>query len=109
MKIFIAGGAGFVGRNLIRILLNEGFKPGNIIVIDNNKDNIKFLEDNYSINIIKSDIAESNGWYNEVKDADYVINVAAQISSSNYDPFYKNNVLTTKNLIDACYNSNIKG
>ena len=33
-KIIITGGGGFVGRNLIRVMIKEGFKPENIVVID---------------------------------------------------------------------------
>jgi len=33
-KIIITGGWGFVGRNLIRVMIKEGFKPENIVVID---------------------------------------------------------------------------
>ena len=33
-RILITGGGGFVGRNLIRVMIKEGFKPENIVVID---------------------------------------------------------------------------
>ena len=36
MKVILAGGAGFVGRNLIRVMINEGFEPEDITVIDKN-------------------------------------------------------------------------
>ena len=44
MKIVIAGGAGFVGRNLIRIMKEHGFKSEDITVLDSNIENLKFLE-----------------------------------------------------------------
>jgi nucleoside-diphosphate-sugar epimerase len=34
MKIVIAGGAGFVGRNLVRVMLQNGFNGNEIVVID---------------------------------------------------------------------------
>lgn len=108
MKIIIAGGAGFVGRNLVRVLLDKGFNPKDVTVIDINKQNLKLLDD-YPINIVHADIAESDNWSSELKNADYVINLAAQISSPYSDPFYRNNVLATENLIEASKKNNIKG
>lgn len=108
LKIVIAGGAGFVGRNLVRVLLDEGYDPQNITVIDVNEKNLKLLDD-YPIKIVKSDIAGSDNWKSEIKNADYVINLAAQISSPDSDPFYLNNVLATEKLIEVSKRSDIKG
>lgn len=109
MKIVIAGGTGFVGRNLVRILLKEGYKAENLTLIDYDKRNVKYFR-NFSLNIVLADIAVDGDWKQELNDADYVINLAAQISSPKFDKFYKNNVIATKNLINAsCNNANLKG
>lgn len=108
MKILIAGGAGFVGRNLIRIMLNEGFNSKDITVVDINDKNLKFLE-KYPINIIKTDLIEHDNWESQIEDIDFVINLAAQISSSDPDPFYRNNVLATQRVLEAAKNSSVKG
>ncbi len=43
-KIIIPGGAGFVGRNLVRFLISENIPPENITVIDKNIEGLHFLK-----------------------------------------------------------------
>ena len=97
-KIIITGGGGFVGRNLIRVMIKEGFKPENIVVID--KDNLNFIK-KYKVKIVVADLSEKGKWMNEFKNTDVVINLAAQISSPDYEPFKKNNIESTKNIVEA--------
>jgi len=104
-KILITGGGGFVGRNLIRVMIKEGFKPENIVVID--KDNLNFIK-KYKVKIIFADLSEKGKWMNEFKNTDVVINLAAQISSPDYGPFKKNNIESTKNIIEAMKKFKVK-
>mgnify|MGYP000604332007 FL=1 len=104
-KIIITGGGGFVGRNLIRVMIKEGFKPENIVVID--KDNLNFIK-KYKVKIIFADLSEKGKWMNEFKNTDVVINLAAQISSPDYEPFKKNNIESTKNIIEAMKKFKVK-
>jgi nucleoside-diphosphate-sugar epimerase len=108
MKIVIAGGKGFVGRNLVRVMLKEGFKAEEITILDFDKYNTKFFKD-YPVNIVSADLSQDGEWVEELKGADYLINLAAQISSPSYDNFFKNNVLATKNLIKASQNADLEG
>ncbi|PKL71170.1 MAG: hypothetical protein CVV29_12045 [Methanobacteriales archaeon HGW-Methanobacteriales-2] len=100
MKIIIAGGAGFVGRNLVRVMLQNGFKENEIVVIDFSQENLEFFDD-YDIKTISADLSQRGEWENEFENSDYIINLAAQISSPQYEPFHRNNVLNTQNLIDV--------
>jgi nucleoside-diphosphate-sugar epimerase len=108
MNVIIAGGAGFVGRNLVRIMLKEEFKPENITVIDIDQENLKFF-DRYKIKTIKADLSEDGQWRSGFKNADYVINLAAQISSPDSDPFYRNNIVATQEVVDAARDDGVKG
>jgi nucleoside-diphosphate-sugar epimerase len=107
MRVVLPGGAGFVGRNLIRVMIDEGFKPEDITVIDNSKRNLEFLE-KYQVKEILADLAEKGDWYDEFNGKELVINLAAQISSPSYEPFYRNTVLTTKNVLDAAKIAGLK-
>ena len=109
MKIVIAGGAGFVGRNLVRVMFNEGVSLENITIIDSNETNMEYLVE-YPVKTVIADISKKDEWIDAIKDADYLVNLVAQISSSEYEPFYNNNVLTTQNLIEVSKKANnLKG
>ena len=108
MKIVITGGAGFVGRNLVRLMLNNGFNDKDIVVIDNSKKNMDFLEE-YNIKKIVADLSKNGTWEEEFRNAEYVINLAAQILSEDYDDFHVNNVSNTKNIVESSKKYNVKG
>ncbi len=104
MNIIITGGAGFVGRNLVRILTSKNY---DITVLDKSKENLDYLKE-YNIKTICIDLADEGGWSREFEGKDVVINLEAQISSPEYDPFYRNNILATKNVIEASRKAGVK-
>lgn len=107
MKIIVPGGAGFVGRNLVRYLYQSKYNMDDVVVIDYNKEYIKYVK-NYGVHTVDADLSYAGDWYKEFNKADIVINLAAQLSSPEYEPFYRNNVLTVKNIIKAMKKSSIK-
>ena len=99
-KIIITGAAGLVGQNLIITLKNNGYN--NIVAIDKHSKNIEILKNMHKdINIIESDLAESGIWVNSFEGADIVIMLHAQIGGLTIEPFIRNNIIATKNVIDA--------
>jgi nucleoside-diphosphate-sugar epimerase len=104
MNIIITGGAGFVGRNLVRILTSKNY---NITVLDKSEKNLDYLK-KYDIKTLCVDLADKGDWSKEFEGKNVVINLEAQISSSEYDPFYRNNILATKNVIEAARKAGIK-
>ena len=107
MKIIIPGGAGFVGRNLVRLLYTADYPMDDVIVIDSSPNNLAYVK-KYGVRNVNADLSVPGDWDHEFENADIVINLAAQLSSPNYEVFHENNVLTTKNIINAMKNANVQ-
>ena len=110
-KLIITGAAGEVGFNLISILCSEYKNKYTIIAIDKNTNNLKLLKKLFPvINAVEADLAikNKNTWEKQFKNAHTVIQLQAQISSPNKEPYVKNNIDSVKNVIDACEKYNIK-
>ena len=110
-NILVTGGAGFIGSNFVRYMLNKhkDYKivnldlltyAGNIKSLDDIKDNPNYL-------FIKGDIADNKLVDKIVSDnkIDVIINFAAEShvdrSITNPDIFVKTNVLGTQNLLEV--------
>ena len=107
MNIIIPGGAGFVGRNLVRVLKSENFNMEEITILDKDEKNLEYVK-RYGVNALYVDLAEKGDWYDEFKGTGMIINLVAQISSTNPELFYRNNVLTTKNVLEAAKEAGVK-
>ena len=106
-KVIVCGGAGFVGFNLIPLLKKE-YKQ--VVVIDKHENNSNYLQSLHStIKCVISDLSVIDVvWSDEFKGADCVIQLNAQISSSSRDPFNRNNVVATKNILEVMKHSKVK-
>ncbi|MBT3451153.1 NAD-dependent epimerase/dehydratase family protein [archaeon] len=100
-KIVITGATGLVGFNLLSIIDGDKY---NIIAIDKNKNNLKLGKKLFpKVNFVHADLSEiDDSWIDLIKESDCVISLHAQISSPQKDPYIKNNVGATKNLIKVC-------
>ena len=98
--IIITGGAGIVGFNLVKCLLEKNFT--NIQVIDKNIYNLKILNQLFKdIKTHHFDLSKKNGWSHLfVKNAKVII-LHAQISSLYWEDFQKNTIDSTRNLIEV--------
>lgn len=84
MKIFVAGGAGFIGSNFIRHVLR---KHKNVRILNYDKltysgnlDNLKDVESDGRYKFVRGDVADEKRLKKAVKDfrSDYIINFAAE-------------------------------
>lgn len=108
-RILVTGGAGFIGSNFIRYMVNK-YSEYEIINLDaltycGNLENLKDMENKDNYSFVKGDIADKDIVDDLVKSCDYVINFAAEthVDRSIDDPeiFIKSNVLGTQVLLNA--------
>ena len=109
-KLLVTGGAGFIGSNFIKYILNK-YNEYKIINLDKltyagNLENLKDVEDNSNYTFIKGDISDRalvKECFDEYK-FDYVINFAAEshVDRSIEDPevFLRTNIMGTQVLLD---------
>jgi UDP-glucose 4-epimerase len=112
MKILVTGGAGFIGKYLVKSLL---LNNNSITIFDNfsnsSKDSINFLK-NKDVKIIKGDIRKIQEISNAIKNQEIVIHLAAKISVvdsiNNPSETFQVNVNGTKNILTACEKHRVK-
>ena len=109
-NILVTGGAGYIGSHIIEILAKKGFK---IVIVDNLVTGYKKLIHKkakfYNLNILKTKKLKEIILINKI---DSIIHLAASTNvadgKKNYKLFYRNNVVCTYNLIQACKDSLVK-
>ncbi|MCZ3364288.1 MULTISPECIES: dTDP-glucose 4,6-dehydratase [Methanobacterium] len=115
-KILITGGAGFIGSNFVRYMLDK-YGSYEIVNLDSltycgNLENLSGIEDNPNYTFFKGDITDKDLIFKITSDVDYIVNFAAEshVDRSIEDPeiFIKSNVLGTQVLLDAAKEYGIK-
>jgi len=116
MRLLVTGGAGFIGSNYVRMLVNGELKGiTKIIVLDKltysgNKQNLNDL-DSSSFEFIQGDICDSELVSNLSKQVDAIVNFAAEshvdrsIDSSR--EFFQTNVLGVHTLLESARKSDV--
>ena len=99
-KIIITGVAGLVGQNLCLRLHKAGYT--NIHGIDKHTANSKILQQHQPyVNFTFADLAEPGDWPSIFEDVDCIVLNQAQIGGLDYADFERNNVLATRNVLEA--------
>ena len=113
--ILVTGGAGFIGSNFIRLLLQK--TKFNIINLDKltysgNLDNLKDIEKNKRYRFVKGDICNKKLVDNIMKKCNLVVNFAAEShvdrSIKDSTEFIRTNIVGTQTLLDAARKYNIE-
>jgi len=109
MKLLVTGGAGFIGSNFIRHILEKypNYKVLNLdkLTYAGNLDNLKDVEKNSGYRFVKGDICDAKIVDKLAADADAIVNFAAEThvdrSILEPDSFIKTDILGTFTLLEA--------
>jgi dTDP-glucose 4,6-dehydratase len=114
--LFVTGGAGFIGSNFIRYML-DAYPDYSIINFDKltyagNLENLRDVEKSLRYKFVKGDICDYNLVNEHTKGVDGIINFAAEThvdrSILNADQFVKTSVNGTFTLLEAARNNGVK-
>ncbi len=109
MRLFITGGAGFIGSNFIRHVLAT-YRDYTVVNFDKltyagNLDNLRDVSSNANYNFVRADICDRTALDEAIAGADAVVNFAAEShvdrSIERAADFIQTNVLGTQTLLDA--------
>ena len=115
-KVLITGGAGFIGSNFVKYMLEE-YPDYEIVNLDvltycGNLENLEDIEDNPNYTFVKGDIRDEELVDSIVADVDYIVHFAAEShvdrSIENPQIFIKTDIIGTQVLLDAAKKHNIK-
>lgn len=109
MKIFVTGGAGFIGSNFIRHILKK-YSDYEVVNFDKltyagNLENLKDKENDQRYKFIKGDICDKAAVMEAAQGCDAIINFAAEThvdrSIMDDNDFIETDILGVKNLLEA--------
>lgn len=106
MRVLVTGGAGFIGRYLVKSLIK---KDHDVIILDNLSSPDANPDD---LNVLPIDVTDYNKMKNYFDDVDIVFHLAAlpRVRESISDPLttFKENCVGTHNVFNACKENNVK-
>jgi nucleoside-diphosphate-sugar epimerase len=99
-KVLLPGGAGLVGQNLVARMKARGYT--NLVVLDKHRANLGVLR-RIQPDIVAeyADLAEPGDWERHFEDTDVVVMLQAQIGGLSFAEFVRNNVESTRLVLDA--------
>ena len=111
MKFVVTGGAGFIGNNICRLLLEKGHQ---VSIIDNfntgKKENLDSIKEKIDIHVL--DVRDKDKMESVINNADGIFHQAALAnvfeSFSRSDEYYDVNVNGTKNIFEIAKDNKIK-
>lgn len=100
IRIVLPGGAGLVGQNLVARLKARGYTD--IVVLDKHRANLAVLKKvQPDIAVEYADLAVPGDWQQHIANADVVVMLQAQIGGHHYEDFVRNNIDSTRLILDA--------
>ncbi|MCK9212267.1 MAG: NAD-dependent epimerase/dehydratase family protein [Ignavibacteriaceae bacterium] len=103
MRFLITGGAGFLGINLVRYLLNNNHDVTSLDIVDFNYEDVQG-----KIKIIKGDIRNKRTVEEAVTNIDIVVHTAAALPLYSEQDIFSTDIDGTKNLLTASIKAGVK-
>lgn len=103
MNFLVTGGAGFLGINLIRYLLNKGHRVVSLDFVEFNYEDVKD-----SITIIKGDIRNSKDVDRAMQAVDIAVHTAAALPLYRREEIYTTDVIGTRILLESAHTHKVK-
>lgn len=105
MQIFVTGGTGFIGANLIRLLLREGYAVRALVRSSSRLNNLQGLD----IEIVTGDLNDANLWH-QMQGCEALFHVAAHYSlwQTDREQLYRSNVAGTQNILAAALRAGVE-
>src|SRR5437773_9223777 len=106
MEVLVTGATGFVGANVARLLLADGY---HVRVLARPSSSLKALE-GCPVEVLRGDILEPESLHSAVKGCGQVFHVAADYRLWATDPneIYRANVDGTRNVLEACARAGVE-
>jgi len=103
LKVLVTGGAGFLGINLIRHLLNKGTEVVSFDIADFDYEDCK-----NRIEIVNGDIRNKDFVIQSLKGVDIVVHSAAALPLYTPEEIFSTDIEGTRNLLEAAEINNVK-
>jgi len=105
MRVFVTGGTGFVGANVIRALLSSGHEVRALIRTGSNLQNLE----NLPIDRVEGDLSNKTILRDAMRGCDALAHVAAHYSlwRADADSLYRANVEGTRNVLEAAADTGV--
>ncbi|HEY9624316.1 MAG TPA: hopanoid-associated sugar epimerase [Crinalium sp.] len=103
--VFVTGGTGFVGANLVRLLVQQGYQVRALVRPSSTLRNLQDLE----VDIVQGDLNDPDLWQ-QMNGCQFLFHVAAHYSLWQRDrhSLYHHNVLGTRNVLAAARQAGIE-
>ena len=113
-KIFITGGLGFIGYNIIKFFIKSKYK-GEIVVFDNNSINnnnsLSYIKNIDNVNLFLGELLNFEKLCDAMLNSELVIHLAANsdISKGVYNPSvdFENTIVATQNVLNSMLKNNV--
>ncbi len=106
MRAFVTGGTGFIGANLVRVLLTDGYEVRALTRLGSDLRNLAGLP----VELVTGDLSDPQKLAEQIAGCEVVFHLAAHYSlwARDREAIYRANVEGTKNLLAAARSAHIK-